>query len=119
MATLEFTHQLHCLNSLRKISYREYYEPTDVFFKAHQETIRTHIDHCIEILRQNLMCTADVGLVTYEWVEGFSEPYPDFSTWHKCRNFDKVLDWNYAHGVHIPKSHVSRFPDTIDLVNEP
>ncbi|KAJ7092102.1 hypothetical protein C8R43DRAFT_908184, partial [Mycena crocata] len=36
-------------------------------------------DHCIEMLRQNSMCTADVGMITYEWVKNWSNPYPDFS----------------------------------------
>ena len=25
-------------------------------------------EHCVEMIRQQLMCTADVGIITYEWV---------------------------------------------------
>lgn len=50
-------------------------------------------DHCIDIIRQSLMCSADTGIFSYVWVEGYPRPFPDFSVYHKCRNFDVVLDW--------------------------
>ncbi|KAF8907012.1 hypothetical protein CPB84DRAFT_1769237 [Gymnopilus junonius] len=120
MASMEVTHQLHCLNMLRKYTYHEYYETFDPSFtEAKPEVFRTHLDHCVEILRQNLMCSADVGMITYEWVKGFSEPYPDFNTKHQCRNFDKILEWGYKQAVHIPRDHVARFGYEIDLTIPP
>lgn len=53
----------------------------------------TNIDHCLEILRQKLTCDADVGVVTTDWVARRSTPWPNFNTWHKCRNFDGVVEW--------------------------
>jgi hypothetical protein len=50
-------------------------------------------DHCIDIIRQALMCNADVGIFTYVWVDGYPKPFPDFNVQHKCRSFDVVLDW--------------------------
>ena len=50
-------------------------------------------DHCIELLRQNLMCKADTTLVTFRWVEGVHEPFPNFSNWHRCRNWDSIVHW--------------------------
>ena len=51
------------------------------------------VDHCIDILRQSLMCTADAGVFSYVWVDRYPKPFPDFSVQHKCRNFDAVLGW--------------------------
>lgn len=45
------------------------------------------------MLRQQIMCTADTGLTTYVWVEGYQLPYPDFSTNHQCRDFERIKDW--------------------------
>lgn len=55
--------------------------------------IVTHQRHCIEMLRQFVMCHADVGMITHRWVKHYPRPYPDFSTWHQCRNFENVLRW--------------------------
>ncbi|KAF8813235.1 hypothetical protein BYT27DRAFT_7335163 [Phlegmacium glaucopus] len=120
MASLEVTHQLHCLNMLRKYTYHEYYEKFDPSFTdAKPEVFRMHLDHCVEIIRQNLMCSADVGMITYEWVRGFSVPYPDFNTRHQCRNLEKILAWGNQNAVHIPRSHVSRFGHEVDLSKAP
>lgn len=51
------------------------------------------IDHCADLLRQKLMCDADVGLIPMYWVKRHDHPYPDFSTHHKYRNFDAVRTW--------------------------
>lgn len=50
-------------------------------------------DHCIDLLRQAIMCTGDMGLMTYNWVLDAPAMFPDFDTKHRCRNFDKLLKW--------------------------
>jgi len=95
-------------------------------------------EHCIEMIRQQLMCTADVGMITYEWVRyflwfnlgsvahshnpifrGINEPYPDFNTKHQCRNFEKILAWADANALHVRRDHVLRFGNEVDLVDRP
>ncbi|KAH6845734.1 hypothetical protein B0I37DRAFT_407190 [Chaetomium sp. MPI-CAGE-AT-0009] len=46
------------------------------------------VDHGIDMLRQALLCQGDVGLTTANWVEPAGMIYPDYSTKHKCRDFD-------------------------------
>lgn len=123
---------------LRKVTYKDYYESREKFFKQAPEIVRTQIgersswyhihhhrlidelgDHCIEILRQKLMCIADAGVITYEWVHGFSDPYPDFNTLHKCRNFEKILTWIDNRVVDIPLWRITRLEGTIDLLEAP
>jgi len=52
--------------------------------------------HCIDSLRLSLQCSADTSLITFDWIEDYPIPWPNFSSTHKCRNWDKVLD--FAHG---------------------
>jgi hypothetical protein len=110
VASIESHHQLHCLNILRKVSWPEYYKPTD----PSPEVARMHLDHCIEMIRQTIMCNADVTMITWDWVQGLKTPYPNFNTRHQCRNFQKILDWA-VQAVHIPQSVLTRFEDTVDL----
>lgn len=115
MVSMEAPHQLHCLNLLRKASWPDYYKHTDVSFQDQPQVIRMHLDHCIEMMRQNTMCNADVKMITWDWVEGHHDPYPNFNTRHQCRDYEKILDWAVEHAVHIDKSEVTRSKDTIDM----
>jgi hypothetical protein len=115
MVSMEAPHQLQCLNLLRKASWPEYYESTDTSFQDAPGVIRMYLDHCIEMIRQNIMCNVDVMMITWDWVQEHDTPYPNFNTRHQCRNYDKILDWAVEHAIHIDKSEVTRFEDTVDL----
>ncbi|KAH7919152.1 hypothetical protein BV22DRAFT_1041177 [Leucogyrophana mollusca] len=119
IATVEVIHQLHCLNMLRKVTWGEHYKHSDHSFDDTPEAFRTHVDHCIEMIRQNIMCRGDVTMITYDWVKGSKDPFPNFNVRHQCRNFDKVLDWVDAHRVFIPKSKFVRLEDSVDLPSPP
>lgn len=56
-------------------------------------------DHCLEVLRKNIQCTADVGLFTFYMLPGDPLPWPELNSWHTCRNFDAVRDWALEHSV--------------------
>jgi hypothetical protein len=116
MVSMEAPHQLHCLNLLRKASWPEHYGSTEASFQNKPEVVRMHLDHCVEKIRQNIMCNADVTMITWDWVQGLKTPYPNFNTRHQCRNYKKILDWSVKHAVHIDRSEVTRFEDTVDMV---
>ncbi|KAK3349245.1 hypothetical protein B0T25DRAFT_519511 [Lasiosphaeria hispida] len=98
---------------LRKASHYDYYHrdyfgpdgPTNGYWLhlehctyMHLQTLqpaqtRTHVDHCIDMIRQVPVCHSDVTLVTHSWVDGYGTPFPDFNTWHKCRNFDALSQY--------------------------
>ncbi|CAN9343053.1 unnamed protein product [Alternaria alternata] len=91
---LEVFHQLHCLNLLRMSTYPDYYPKlwwSDTNDKP--EKVRAHLDHCIEILRMNLMCLSDVNVFTFHPQEGKKGYWPDYESNHVCRNFEKIKDW--------------------------
>jgi len=59
------------------------------------------IAHCLDILRQQLMCTVDVGVLGQVWFQPDESKPPgafvDFNTMHKCRNFDAIRNWAEKH----------------------
>lgn len=65
------------------------------------------------------MCSADVAIITYDWVEGHEEPYPNFNTKHQCRDFEKVLRWGKEHVMNVPLSRLGRLGDEVDLKEIP
>lgn len=54
-------------------------------------------DHCLDALRQFVMCKADVSILTYDWMPQFHRPWPNFEIQHKCANWDHIQDWAEAH----------------------
>lgn len=103
--TLDVFHELHCLNTIRKQVYRDDY-PTDESLKRQLE----HTDHCIDILRQVLMCHADISVVTYEWIEDYRMPWPQFKMEHECRNWDAITDWAEHHFIESIRGPILTHP---------
>lgn len=49
-----------------------------------------HVKHCIDLLRQSLMCHADITIeVADEKIGGVH----GFRTEHQCGNWEKIVDW--------------------------
>ncbi|EHK25078.1 uncharacterized protein TRIVIDRAFT_144910 [Trichoderma virens Gv29-8] len=96
---MEVFHHLHCLNLLRRVTYREYYEPLGGEFSHGPEVLQAHTDHCIEVLRQNIQCNADIGLFTFYMIPGDPLAWPELNSKHVCRNFEGVRKWALDHSV--------------------
>ncbi|KAH6869431.1 hypothetical protein B0T10DRAFT_594688 [Thelonectria olida] len=97
-------HQNHCLDTLRKAVYYNYYYRHKRGFGAnppedYRAKYYAHLDHCIDFLRQDIACKADVSISTYRWMEGEVTPEADFNTWHQCRDFDKLIEWHAKHEI--------------------
>lgn len=74
-----------------------------------------HISHCLEDLRQGVMCAADIryfctrtiasehladyfdSLEVWQWDYVGNKAAVSTSTIHSCRNYDKIVDWAKAH----------------------
>lgn len=47
--------------------------------------------HCVDNLRQVLMCNVDTGVLGQVWAHPDNpSAFPDFNTDHKCKNYDAV-----------------------------
>lgn len=120
---IDVFHQIHCLNALRKAlitNYDHYYgsryglEPPLMF--------QTHLGHCTSILLQNLMCHADVEVITHVWQEDQDWPYPDFGISKQCRNFESLLEWkeeNELEGMGEKYLGYAKPPHAVQLPREP
>ncbi|KAB8076230.1 hypothetical protein BDV29DRAFT_200319 [Aspergillus leporis] len=101
-AQLGVLHQLHCVHMLRQWSYKEHWldQGLDLPGSLYGDPrlTRMHLDHCIEVLRANIMCTSDVTPILIELDP--SAPFgerADFRANHKCRNFWEIRQWVIDH----------------------
>ncbi|KXG51447.1 uncharacterized protein PGRI_094590 [Penicillium griseofulvum] len=83
---LDVFHQLHCLKYVRHFIFQDYYNDT-------MPWTPTHVDHCIDSIRQNLMCNADLSLMTFHWVDDDMAPKPLFRRTHECANWENIQEW--------------------------
>ncbi|KAF2099796.1 hypothetical protein NA57DRAFT_75301 [Rhizodiscina lignyota] len=61
---------------------------------------RMHVDHCIETLRLQLMCNGDVTpLLINVDSESPLGSSADFNTHHKCRDWNKLVEWQDKHNI--------------------
>ncbi|KAK6536672.1 hypothetical protein TWF281_000893 [Arthrobotrys megalospora] len=95
LAQFDSIHQIHCLNALRKAVFFDYY-----YGKKEKPLNRLHwihLSHCAGIILQNLMCQANLDIITLNWVDTQQNPFPDFSVNKKCRDFGVIKQWQEEH----------------------
>ena len=87
LAWLGVYHELHCVKVLRQANYRDHYHPN--ITQQELRDLQVHADHCVDLLREALMCHGDTEtLTTFVWREGWGKPLlsPE-------RPIRKCLDW--------------------------
>ncbi|KAG9195013.1 hypothetical protein G6011_00133 [Alternaria panax] len=102
LVELDVWHSLHCLNDLRKLLYPERFQMLERLNKTgtidRNSFAFRHWDHCVDALRQSLMCQADIAPVSFHVNIPFNRGiFPRLATTHTCRNFTKVQQWAKAH----------------------
>ncbi|KID84411.1 hypothetical protein MGU_08373 [Metarhizium guizhouense ARSEF 977] len=108
LAQIDVFHQIHCLNELRKEIHFDYYYGANWDKTSIPPEHAEHKKHCIHILLQNIMCHADVDIITHNWVHyenmdnrgrPYAEPLADFNLIKSCRDFAALLDWAFENAV--------------------
>ncbi|KAG9229919.1 hypothetical protein BJ875DRAFT_386313 [Amylocarpus encephaloides] len=95
-ANVEVFHHLHCVNLLRKgayFNYDHYHKEGLGPFEDDEQTVRNHVAHCTDILRQQLMCSADTDVFGQKWVKNPPGAFVDFNTVHMCKDFESIRKW--------------------------
>lgn len=73
---MEAMHQLHCVNLLRKglyFNHAHYSAPERINqrpswpFRDPEKVLRGHLNHCVDALRERIMCAADSEVIPYYW----------------------------------------------------
>ncbi|EGD95293.1 hypothetical protein TESG_02781 [Trichophyton tonsurans CBS 112818] len=99
IASLSVYHSLHCLKKVKRMMFKEHYYAN----KDEESMAREikHADHCVEYIRESLMCQPDLSLVTFRWInntaqhEDPTEFYPtNFDKdMHYCANWEHLDGW--------------------------
>ncbi|TVY57693.1 Cyclochlorotine biosynthesis protein O [Lachnellula cervina] len=99
LVQLDVFHQLHCLDDLRMLLYPERFPGLEELKDENGVINRDghefrHWDHCIDALRQTIMCHSDVSPVSWHLnMPKRNVIIPQLSTTHTCRNFTKIQEW--------------------------
>lgn len=69
------------------------------------DEVAHHRDHCLDYIRQAIMCQGDTTfeILTSVGVNGMGAT-------HKCRDFDGIFSWAYAH--RSDKAHGTGYTDS-------
>ncbi|KAF2773847.1 hypothetical protein EJ03DRAFT_244463, partial [Teratosphaeria nubilosa] len=95
-ANVEGLHQLHCLNLVRHslwYNYDFYHAKGQGAFTNSDYILQKHVSHCLDIIRQQLICTVDIGVMGQPPGSRYPEAYVEFNTDHVCRNFEDIRHW--------------------------
>lgn len=107
-------HNLHCLRQIRQHLAPEYYAETGYSHTA--SVYPPHIEHCIESLRQFVMCHADATMLTWYWPAEKPQPgekyFPKTNyTFHEqCVNWPKLQEWAIQNSFELSPETISH-PD--------
>ena len=87
-------------NLIRQYTYRDVYDYSALpAWDKSPAKLLSHIEHCIEMLRVDIMCIADDTPYLVE-IRSNSEEIPRHDAFiHRCRNFEKLIDWANEHVV--------------------
>lgn len=66
-----------------------------------EENIMTeiHLDHCIDSIRQSVMCSSDLAPIVWLWIEENHLAQPVAQVAHTCRDFDVIREWAEDHHI--------------------
>ena len=59
-----------------------------------------HTAHCVNSIRQSIMCSTDVTPNVWSWDERRQRNFPRLDSVHTCRNFEKIKEWAINHHIH-------------------
>ena len=96
-------HQLHCLHYIWQDHYMSYFPKTADKAQRVPELYERHYEHCVDNIRQSLMCQFDTGIIPYNWVLDHQNPTPNANTHHKCMNWDALQAWLKDRAVDMPE----------------
>ncbi|MCJ1360357.1 MAG: hypothetical protein MMC33_010362 [Icmadophila ericetorum] len=92
-------HELHCVKWIRWALDQARYK----HILSDQEIIDlpTHINHCVDIVRQSIMCRANTAIVTYSWIKESRVPKTNFHGYSQCMDWDKFEAWADEYTINI------------------
>ncbi len=105
---LNVFHDIHCLHNLRRAyfyflrdEWNSTHNPYSLFESPEAALVShgghrlgmEHVDHCIDGLRQSLMCTGDITPNVFQHSAKTNDMRARATVVHECRSFDKLRQW--------------------------
>lgn len=79
-----------------------------------------HYEHCVDYMRQYIMCKFDTTIIPMNWVRTHQNPTPNGNTVHRCVNWDMLQEWLKDRAVEMPEGfRWSQPPDAVALDDNP
>lgn len=72
-----------------------------------------HLAHCINSIRESLMCSVDITPNILYFDERVNKTVPAFDVFHECGDFNAIREWGLSHhlaGGFDASVHVSASP---------
>ena len=84
-------------------TYQDHYGTIDYDMVAESPAKRQeHKDHCVEVLRQRLMCNPALNVYSYHWTKDQEFPYANLFTRHRCVDWGAFYNWSQRNMVTLP-----------------
>ena len=113
-------HHLHCLHYLWQDHHLGSFPEQTRTKNAVPEMYERHYEHCVDYLRQGIMCQYDTGIIPYNWVRDNEQPTPNGNTKHKCVDWAAVQTALKGLAVEMPQDFRWTQPaDAVSLAENP
>ncbi|KAI0532349.1 hypothetical protein GGR58DRAFT_490579 [Xylaria digitata] len=100
LASIGVYHELHCLRQIRLYVYKDLYYPK--INRTENHYVQKHVDHCLEALRQTVMCYGNTALSSFYWPTPHSLiPEPRSNARSVCARWDTIESWAYSRRVSV------------------
>jgi len=107
--SLSVYHHLHCLDSIRhQVSGQSCASKDSILDK---DGFPTHLDHCMDTLRQWLMCQPDLSLRSVFWNQDGVSAAANNSITHQCVDWSALENWIDDHTIPPKTPGLVLFPD--------
>ncbi|KAI0381265.1 hypothetical protein F5Y04DRAFT_288908 [Hypomontagnella monticulosa] len=95
LASIGVYHELHCVRQLRFYLYKDRYYPN--LTETDNKYLQIHLDHCIEALRETVMCNGNTAVISFFWDNPkSSKPAAQSSARSQCVQWDSIERWGYS-----------------------
>ena len=102
-ATAMGTHAIHCLHYIWQDHYIDVSPEVQSLREDIPEMYERHYEHCVDYIRQYLMCKFDTTIMPFNWVLDHQNPTPNGNTIHKCVDWDHLQKWLQKRAVQMPE----------------
>ncbi|KAF2214231.1 hypothetical protein CERZMDRAFT_95509 [Cercospora zeae-maydis SCOH1-5] len=93
IAEVNILHVMHCVNLMRQAAFLDYYW----YVRPIDPSYWTHYYHCLDIVRQEIMCSASLDLAPMYWTDYMASATIEWSIDRKCRRWDDIFDFLEKH----------------------